>query len=252
MVVVSVARTARDAPAIPTPVRAHLHRGGPAVGTQTFRCETARDGATPRPLRCAPSMQEGPGHPHSSVPAEVRTAITAAAEARSPSLGSLIRAHYPELRAIAQRLRGGEAAHHSLKPTDIVHEAFVRLVDQPRITRDGSSFFRACFAQECRRVLVDHARARAAERRGGKVHRTSLDDHSGIGRAGGAGALDVLDLHQAMEGLAAHDERMAKIAEMRVFGEMTVPECAEALGVSPRTVDSDWAFARAWLQQRLR
>src|SRR5712671_5361807 len=179
------------------------------------------------------------------------TDITAAANHASVhgfgSLRDLVAARYPELRELARRIAANERPDATMHPTALVHEAYLRLIDQTRVTAQGTTFFRACFAQECRRLLVDHARARQALRRGGGAKRESLmESGCDLGMAGG---IDLIEIHEAVETLAGLNERMARIVEMRVFAGMTVPECAEAVGVSARTVDKDWAFARAWLKK---
>ncbi len=178
-------------------------------------------------------------------------ALTAALAAATPAtpVAALVAAHYPELRALAARIASNERPGASLNPTALVHEAFLRLVDQSRITDRGSTFFRACFGQECRRVLVDQARARHAARRGGDRDRVTMVEFAELHDAGG---IDLLLLHEAIEALARRNERMARIVDLRIFGGLTIAECALALGVAPRTVDKDWLFARSWLQRELR
>jgi RNA polymerase sigma-70 factor (ECF subfamily) len=178
-------------------------------------------------------------------PESVREAVCS----RSPSLSALLRVHYDSVVDIAERIRARESHRAAPSPVSLVHEAFVRLVDQPKVSAGDSLFFRACFAQECRRVLVDSARRRNAQRRGGGAAAESVADQTGLGVRG---ELDLVEVDDAIETLAKLDERAARIVTMRVFGGLTVAECAESLGVSPRTVDDDWAFARAWLQKKLR
>lgn len=170
-----------------------------------------------------------------------------AVAARSRDLPDLIQAQYPSLLRLAQRVYQGEA-HNSVSPASLVHEAFVRLCDQPKVAAGGEVFFRACFAQECRRILVDHARRRRALKRGGGAAIETLAEQ---GELGLSGQMDLVHVNEAIEGLAKRNARMARIVDLRIFGGLTVPECAGALGVSPRTVDSEWAFARAWLQKQL-
>lgn len=179
---------------------------------------------------------------------QVRDAITDAVVARADSLPGLIEAQYDNLLALARQIYSRERAGLSLSPTALVHEAFVRLVDQPRVTAEGTMFFRACFAQECRRVLVEHARRRNAQRRGGDRERESLSDRSAFGFEGD---IDLIELGDAVEALARKNPRLARIADMRLFAEMSVEDCGEALGLSTRTVYNEWAFARSWLQKEL-
>ncbi|MBK8101209.1 MAG: hypothetical protein IPK26_29355 [Planctomycetes bacterium] len=179
---------------------------------------------------------------------QTRDAIGKAAEAGSPTLSGLIQAHHASLLMMAQRLHAREAAGHSLNPTALLNEAYARLCKQPKVGAKGTLFFKACFAQECRRILVEHARKKHALRRGGDRKRETLADKSGVGTAS---SLDLLVVNDLIEGLARHSERMARIVDMRVFSDLTVAECAEVLGVSTRTVDKDWKFARAWLRKEM-
>lgn len=179
---------------------------------------------------------------------DVRNTIAKAVMDRSTGLPALIEAQYTSLLAMARRIYSREDRGNSLSPTILVHEAYRRLVGQPKVTGQDSVFFRSCFAQECRRVLVEHARRRNALRRGGDGQRESLGAHSELGISN---QLDLVYVNDAIESLAKLSPRMARIVDLRVFGEMTVAECAETLGVSPRTVDTDWSFARSWLQREL-
>lgn len=178
-----------------------------------------------------------------------RTTITRAVVDRSAALPTLMHQHYSTLLGIAERIHSGERGSAGLSPTSMVHEVYLRLVDQPRVSASDTVFFRACFAQECRRVLVDHARRVGALRRGGDCRRESLGDQSEIGRPG---EFDLIDLHEAIEQLTNLSPRMGRIADLRLFGGLTIEECAQALDVSPRLIDSEWAFARSWLERELR
>ncbi len=157
--------------------------------------------------------------------------------------------HYPALRELCGRLTRGRWHEEGLSPTELVHEAFLQLVDQRRVTEGSGSFFLACFAQQCRRILVDDLRSRRAKKRGGDVGHERVGDE--VLDLGGGRGLDLIELDEAIEVLARLSPRMAQIVDMRVFSGMTVPQCAEVLGVSPRTVDSDWAAARTWLRKEL-
>ncbi len=161
----------------------------------------------------------------------------------------LYRLVYDELRAVAVRRLAAERADHTLTPTALVHEAYIRLVDQDRVEWRGRAHFFAIAARMMRRILVDHARRKQAERRGGgAVHVT-------LGSAGGSDdderIHDLLALHDALERLAALDDRQASVVELRFFGGLEVEETAHVLDVSPSTVKRDWAFARAWLLAEL-
>ncbi|MGE5177250.1 MAG: ECF-type sigma factor [Hyphomicrobiales bacterium] len=164
------------------------------------------------------------------------------------NLERLITLVYDDLRSVASRAMRDERAGHTLTPTALVHEVYLRLVDESRIDWTDRARFFAIAARAMRQILVDHARARAAAKRGGGLLRVTI---SGNDIAGGDGALDALALSDAFERLGARDERAASVAEMRVFGGLTHEEIAHALGVSRRTVDSDWTFARRWLSRAL-
>ncbi len=155
---------------------------------------------------------------------------------------------YRELRELASGYLAAERSNHTLQPTALVHEAYLRLIG-----RDGDwknrAHFLAASATAMRRVLVDHARARRTAKRGGGATRVSLtSDIADIARQD----VQVLELDELLEQLAKLSNRMAKIVELRFFAGMTIPEAAEALGVSTTVVDDDWAVARAWLALRIR
>src|SRR6185312_8184446 len=156
---------------------------------------------------------------------------------------------YDEFRALARHYLGQERANHTLQPTALVHEAYMKLVDQTRVDWQGKSHFFAVAAQAMRRILVDHARSRQREKRGGGRARVILDEAVALSPQKDE---DVLALDEALERLAKLDPRQAKVVELRFFGGLNVEEVAEALGVSKRTVEGDWTFARAWLSRELR
>ena len=152
---------------------------------------------------------------------------------------------YDELRRLAQGYFRRERPDHTLQPTALVHEAYLRLVDQTRVEWQGRTQFYAVGAVVMRRVLVDYARRRKRVRRGGGGRKIELD--SGLAPAD-MSEFEILALHEAIEKLATLDERQAKVVEMRFFGGMSVEEVAQALGVSKRTVEGDWRHAKAWLR----
>jgi RNA polymerase sigma factor (TIGR02999 family) len=165
------------------------------------------------------------------------------------ALDRLVPLVYEDLvRVAAARLRG-EAAGHSLQPTALVHEAYVRLIDQRQVRwRDRAHFFGVA-AGLMRRILIDHARARLAEKRGGRRERVTLSDE--LLATGAAPAIDVLALHDSLERLAALDARKERIVELRYFGGLTIEEAAEVIGISEATVVREWTFAQAWLRADL-
>jgi RNA polymerase sigma factor (TIGR02999 family) len=156
---------------------------------------------------------------------------------------------YDDLHRQAVRAMRREGEAHTLQATAIVHEAYLRMVDQRRVEWRSRAHFFGVAAQMMRRVLVDHARTRLAEKRGGALQRVTLSD---VGAGAEADAdLDVLALHEALERLATLDPEQARLVELRYFGGLGIDETAEALGVSPATVKREWAVARAWLRREL-
>ena len=166
-----------------------------------------------------------------------------------PRLDALLPLVYDELRGLAHRQLAGEQAGHTLDTTALVHEAYVRLVDDTRVTRKGRAYFFGAAARAMRQVLVDHARRHTAKKRGGAARPVSLD---AANLAVDELADELLDLDRALEELAGRNPRHARVVECRYFGGLSVEETAEALDVSPRTVKYDWALARAWLHDALR
>ncbi len=156
---------------------------------------------------------------------------------------------HQELHQIARRCMAGERVGHSLQATALVNEAYVRLVDGKAVEWQDRAHFLAVSARVMRRILVDHARARHAQKRGGERVRVTFDD-----------ALVVTDepcqnfiaLDDALEALAKFDERKSRVVELRFFGGLSVEETASVLNVSPDTVMRDWRLAKAWLQEEMR
>jgi RNA polymerase sigma factor (TIGR02999 family) len=161
----------------------------------------------------------------------------------------LIPVVYDELRRQAARAMRREGREHTLQATALVHEAYMRLVDQRRVEWRNRAHFFGIAAEVMRRVLIDHARARLAAKRGGGGMRITLGDASGIS-APDVDA-DVLALHEALDRLAGFDPDQARLVELRYFGGLTIEETAEALGVSAATVKREWVLARAWLRREL-
>ena len=171
------------------------------------------------------------------------------------ALDRLVPLVYADLARIAHRQLGLEPAGHTLSTTALVHEAYLRLVDQRRAQWGDRARFFAVAAHVMRRVLVDHARRHRATRRGGAYPRAvSLEalESADAGRLGAGERADVLlGVDTALERLAALDARQARVVECRFFGGLTEAETAEALGVTARTVERDWVKARGWLYQAL-
>lgn len=158
---------------------------------------------------------------------------------------------YGELHGLAAGYLRGENAGHTLQPTALVHEAFLRLSSQNVDWHDRAHFL-GIAANTMRRILVDHARRRAADKRGGGAHAITIDDNLASDGAAGTSPLDVLVLDDALERLAALDARAARVVELRFFGGLEVDEVAKVLEISPASVKRDWSFARAWLGRELR
>lgn len=155
---------------------------------------------------------------------------------------------YAELRSAAVRYLRSERQGHTLRPTALVHEAYLRLSDH-RGEWESHEHFLAAAASAMRRILVDHARRRGAARRGHGARPVTLTVDSGA--ATPPLTVDVLALHQALIALASEDGRAAKVVELRFFGGLTNDEVGTVLGVSPASAKRDWAFAKAWLLRRL-
>jgi RNA polymerase sigma factor (TIGR02999 family) len=163
--------------------------------------------------------------------------------------GELLALVYDELRRVASGLMRRERPDHTLPPTAVVHEAVIRLLGEAVLEKaPDRSFLFAAAARAMREVLIDHARRRAAGRRGGGRHRVPLD--AVVDYFEGQG-LDLVAVHEALDRLARRDERQAQVMTLRYFGGMTVAEVAAALGVSVVTVERDWRLARAWLVDQL-
>ena len=155
---------------------------------------------------------------------------------------------YGELRALAGSFLSRERPDHTFQPSDLVNEAYLRLVDQDRVDWQGKTHFFAVGAQAMRRILVDHARSKLRKKRGERPQRVELTESLRISteREG-----DVLALEEALERLEKVDADQARIVELRFFGGLTVSEVAEVMQVSKRTVEREWVMIRAWLRREL-
>lgn len=155
---------------------------------------------------------------------------------------------YDELRRLAQGYMQNERDDHTLQATALVHEAYIRLVDWEKVSWQNRAHFFAMAASVMRKILVDHARQKKAQKRG-FGQRLALDEAISFSLAQ---EVDLIGLDEALESLAKFDEMQAKVVELRFFGGLTIEETAHALGVSPATVKREWTVAKAWLYQRLR
>lgn len=165
------------------------------------------------------------------------------------ALNKLIPLVYDELHRLASRHLRHERPGHTLQTTALVHEAYLKLVDQRNLTWQHRAQFFAAAAQVMRHVLVDHARRRRAFKRGGDYCRFSLDESVISSEEKDP---DLLTLNEALNSLAVIDPQQSRVVELRVFGGLTVEETAEALGISSRTVKREWSMGKAWLHKQIK
>jgi RNA polymerase sigma-70 factor (ECF subfamily) len=183
-----------------------------------------------------------------SEPIDVSSVLAEIAAGEDDATERLMPLVYDQMRQIAQRLLRHESPGHTLQPTALVNEAFLRLAGKNNIDWQGKTHFFAIGAKVMRRVLVDHARGKRAQKRGGEQCRIPLSDELCVSNRNDE---DVLAIEEALEKLEDLDARQAKVVELRFYGGLTVEEVAEALGVSKRTIESDWTMVRAWLRREL-
>jgi RNA polymerase sigma factor (TIGR02999 family) len=168
------------------------------------------------------------------------------------ALDSLIPLVYQELRAIAGRYLSHESPGHTLQSTALVHEAYFKLIGQRRVRWQNRAHFFGIAAQMMRRILIDHARHQARDKRGGSAPKLSLDETVIAAETEADTDLDLLALDDALTSLARIDPRGARIIELRFFSGLTLDETAEVMGISAGTVKRDWSAARAWLYREMR
>ena len=189
---------------------------------------------------------------HSSVSsptANVTQALLDLSEGDRGALDRLLPMVYDQLRKLARRELHRERVDHTLSPTALVHEAYLKLVQLDRVNWQGRAHFFAACAQSMRRILVSYARMKKAEKRGGGSEHVPLDN---VVIAANTRPSDILSLDRALEYLEKLSSHQAKIVEYRVFGDMSIAETAKALEISPATVKRDWITARAWLNREVR
>jgi RNA polymerase sigma factor (TIGR02999 family) len=170
-------------------------------------------------------------------------------EGRQDALDRLLPEIYGELRRLAASYLRRERLDHTLQPTALVHEAFLRLVDQRAVRWQNRAHFFGIAAQAMRRILVDHARGRVAGKRGAGERPLPIDDAIVFAEMPSA---EILALDDALTRLAAVDPRQSRVVELRFFGGLTMEETAEVMGISPATVGREWTVAKAWLYAELR
>jgi RNA polymerase sigma factor (TIGR02999 family) len=184
-----------------------------------------------------------------SPPNEITERLIAWGAGDRAALDQLLPVVYQELRRMAGNYLRQENPGHTLQPTALVHEAWLRLIDQARVDWRNRAQFFGVAAQMMRRILVDHAKAKHREKRGGDAVKLSLDDVINLSRERAA---DLIALDDALDELTRVDERKSRVVELRYFGGFTVEEIAQILEVSPETVMRDWKLAKAWLYQQIR
>jgi RNA polymerase sigma factor (TIGR02999 family) len=165
------------------------------------------------------------------------------------ALNELIPVIYEELRRIAHNHIAGERKGHTLQTTALVNEAYLRLLDCSRVNWQNRAHFLAVSAQLMRRILIDYARSRGYQKRGGAMERITLQESQIVSEGRDP---DLLELDEALRALAAVDARKCQVVELRFFGGLTAEETAEVLGVSPDTVQRDWRLARTWLAREMK
>lgn len=170
------------------------------------------------------------------------------------AVDELFAALYAELRELAGRILKHQNSGHTLQPTALVHEAYVKLVDASRMDARCAAHFRALAAKAMGQILVDHARAKHRQKRGGgdePWRRVTLDDVFDHGGEPTPGDADLLTLHDTLMEMRQLDERLARVVELKLLGGLTTLEVAEVLDVSKRSVERDWAMGKAWLRRNL-
>jgi RNA polymerase sigma factor (TIGR02999 family) len=182
-------------------------------------------------------------------PGEVSLLLAEMRSGRKDALGRLLPLVYGELRRLAAHYMCDERPNHTLQPTALVHEAYVRLAGQDRANWQNRADFMGIAGQLMRRLLVDHARKRQAAKRGGSL--VTLEEGLGNPRSPVEQSEELLAVDEALERLEAVDPQQARVVELRYFGGLSGEETAEAIGISERTVEREWALAKAWLRTQL-
>jgi RNA polymerase sigma-70 factor, ECF subfamily len=183
---------------------------------------------------------------------DLTTTLRSAGNGDREAVDALLPLVYDELRRLAESHLQRERDDHTLQATALVHEAYMKMIDQSRVQwRDRAHFF-ALASQAIRRILVDHARGRGRKKRVGNRQRLSLNEVPALEPADVAGLqADLVDLDDALTRLAQEHPEKARVVEMRFFGGLTTEECADVLGVTTRTVERHWTYARAWLYREI-
>jgi len=183
-----------------------------------------------------------------SLPGEITKLLLEWGQGDEPAREKLISLVYDELHLRAKRFMGREQPGHTLQPTALINEAYLRLIDSTQVSWKNRNDFYAVCANLMRQILVDFARSRGSQKRGGGVNQVSLDEALVISYEKSA---ELIALDEALKSLAAIDPRKSRIVELRYFGGLSVAETAEVLKVSPDTVMRDWGLAKVWLYRQL-
>jgi len=182
-------------------------------------------------------------------PSLIEELTSTVSPAEAQTLRAMLPAMYDELRRIAGGFLQNERPDHTLQPTALVHEAYLRMADQRQATWRNRGQLLGIFARMMRRILLDHAGARARLKRGGKdAVRITFDDSFEMGKQS---ELNLQEIDEALQRLRVIDSNQERIVEMRFFGGLTIEEIAKALEISPATVKREWSFAKRWLQREL-
>lgn len=185
---------------------------------------------------------------HEETHTDITVLLAASSVGDRGAMDQLMPLVYDELRRLAQSYLRKERPGHTLQGTALVHEAYLRLIDQKQVKWQNRAHFFAMASQMIRRILVDHARGHRAAKRGDGAHKLSLDEAMGIS---GKTDLDLLALDDALNDLARLDPAQSRIVELRFFGGLSIEETAEVAGLSTATVNREWSAARAWLFRQM-
>jgi RNA polymerase sigma factor (TIGR02999 family) len=194
-------------------------------------------------------MKEPPPHPQTGrTPVQITERLIAWSSGDPAAQHDVMHAVYEELHQMAVRYLRRERPDNTLQPTALVHEAYLRLIDQSRVNWQNRAHFFGVAAQMMRRILVDHARTKQRDKRGGPERTLSLEEAVSVSRERAA---DLVELDDALVALSGFDQRKSRVVELRFFGGLSVEETAEVLEVSPQTVMRDWKLAKAWLYDEM-
>lgn len=199
-----------------------------------------------------PLMETPMGSQGNPSPSEVTQTFLRWRQGDARALDALLPLVYDEMRRLAGGYIRNERPGHTLQPTALAHEAYLRLLDQRQVSWQNRAHFMGLAAQAMRRILTDHARKRHALKRGGDAVHVELQDVDVSSAAADPMGVSAEELDDALERLGALDERQVKVVELRFFAGLSIEEAAEVLSISPATVKRDWTLARAWLHRELK